>query len=70
MRNIFFVFLESIEFSEDGYCYFISLFEPFLVVLFAIEGTKTLKMILEMDKGTFHEYCKSQQASLWFLNSN
>ena len=70
MRNIFFVFLESVEFSEDGFLYFLSLFEPFLVTMFSIEGTNTIKMLLEMEKGTLKEYCKAHQNSLWFLSSN
>ena len=36
MRNIFFVFLESTQFSLNGFKYFFELFEPFLGRIFHI----------------------------------
>lgn len=47
-----------------------SLFEPFLVIMFNIEKTKTIKMLLDMDKGSLKEYCKTHPNSLWFLTGS
>jgi len=40
------------------------------VILFNIEKTGTIKMLLDMEKGALNEYCKTHPNSLWFLTSS